>query len=411
MPFFFTCTPDNLLSEAVTCFLSPFFNPQDLKVAFMDGQDHIQISRADQLYARDFFEGSRLAFFYEQDPDEKAKDFISADRTYLQSRWKTRLHQPFYLPLLDNHQKIPVPPHAGHIRQFANVACPDDKSILVYLKGNKLFSSNSLLSSTLSFDGGLPDSSEEWDQITWISSCGTGDEGLYVFQEEQLFYLNRNNKWQKERIILPSETSLGHVLAYQQDHVNRRQFFLLSDDNIHIYDPDNSSYEAIHLISSQDPLLPGKELRPVKDGVLFIDKEKRGLYFARLLIQKQQLRAEKILGPLPHSSLSFCTDEQGIVFAVDNASRRLYCLLPPWHWNCFVCGEKGVDYLDRRCKNCGTPLPAQYEFYRLWFDINLDQLGGGELGPLHIDHEYRLFLVSEGCKLFMISLRKKDFWG
>jgi hypothetical protein len=113
-------------------------------------------------------------------------------------------------------------------------------------------------------------------------------------------------------------------------------------------------------------------------------------------------------------TLFFTVDKKGILYILDSGGRKLHVLLPPDRWTCFACGAHQPDAPSKgTCPSCGAQSNKQTlsdSGYREWFDFDLSELRS-PLGPIAIDEDGNLYIVSGRNGIVALPLSRHDMWG
>nr|MBF0223785.1 hypothetical protein [Desulfobulbaceae bacterium] len=301
----------------------------------------------------------------------------------------------------------------GNVEQFINVSHEKGRSFIVARQGKGLWAFEAQnITNNGAFVKLPPTGPNYWDDISWIGFDSARDKSFFAIKNQELVRIQWG-KWNQERVDYPVDLfrQQHNIIAYYPLFPERKDLFVLAQGAIHMQEATSNSGRDIYFSSKTGQVYPGNMIKTVNGGLFFADRERRNLYFSDMCEAQDGFYAEHVFGPTAYPSPSFCVDAKGIVYAAESVSQRLHVVLPDSHWNCISCGKHSAERSqDMRCPFCGAELPEIGEKYRLWFDIDLSGIGT-EIGPIHVDADLRLYVVTEGKNLFELPLQKNDFWG
>jgi hypothetical protein len=359
--------------------------------------------------------GCRIAFSF-QDNLEKgsatASDFsslfLTSDRTPLFEKRRPRLWKPLQLPSVyeatDPFQILNDPGKEITLMEIFPESRPDflvtahDSEIQLI----ELAHWGDPESVTHHFPG------RSFHSITAMKMAGNS-KALHVIDQGQIYLLNMEEKRLEQTApgFIPQDLAQNRILDLcERDRANR--LFLDIKRNLWLSSAAGLKPLFFHDRSGR-PIITGS-LIWLRDGsVLFTDQARQTLWHSRLDNSRPGLIFKAVSG-----SIFFTVDKSGLLYLLEGDEGRLHVLLPRDHVECHVCGSHRAQSPGlSACPSCGALIRKKSDQsppFTRWFSFELNHLNP-PLGPMIVDEDLNLYVVSQGRHISVIPFNPRDMWG
>ena len=403
------------LVDLIECFLTPAPNHARSSLrAFRSGEQH-QIEEMDPFTTDPSLlpDGCRVVFSFgpipSQQPDAGFSSlFLASDRTPLLSEWKPRLYRKLSLPAIYD----PTPPFKvlDHVGQSVLHMVPYPQT-----QSEVLFVATQSEVHAIHLDHWGEEGCLQQDpfqsSFSRLSCMSTGvySDTLYIVDGGQAMVMNTSSR-QLEQAgdVIPQGIPEGKLMGlYELDAQNR--IFVFADHELWM-----DTATGLSKLSLQDPH-DGRDLGIdtlswLADGsLIFRDDSKKSLWYYRL----PNSSPIRVFGPVA-GPLFYCVDRRGLVYILEQYMSCLHILLPADHWECHVCGGHWAYRPDRAiCPWCQALLKKSFHPdwpFHPWISLDLSRFKE-PLGPLTIDGDLNLYLVSQERYISVIPFSPRHMWG
>lgn len=417
-PFFVRRSkPHTCLAALVDCFLTPA--PRHIRNRLRA----FRMGHGQQLEEIDAFSldpallpgGCRIVFSF-QDSLEKdtatasdyASLFLTSDRTPLFEKRRPRLWKPLQLPSVyeatdlfqilkdpgkkisfmttfpDSRPEFLVTAHESEIQLIDLAHWGEPESVTHHFAGRSFHSITAM-------------------------KMARNSQALHVIDQGCIYLLNMQEKRLDQTApgFIPQELPQDRIMDLcERDQANR--LFLDIKRNLWLSSAAGLNPLFFHDRSGRPILI--ENLIWLKDGnIVFTDQARQNLWHSRLDNSRPSLIFEAASG-----SIFFTVDKSGLLYLLEGDEGRLHVLLPRDHLECHVCGSHRAQSPGlSECPACGAWIRKKSDQsppFTRWFSFELNHLSP-PLGPMTVDEDLNLYVVSQGRHISVIPFNPRDMWG